>query len=177
MIFFGVDPGTNATGYGVIDVRDNTVRWKDSGVIVPSARTSLPEKLETIYNRLLEKMQEHGPNCVCVEQAFYAKNVHTTLILGHARGVALLAARKCGAAVAEFSPLEIKKAVVGNGHATKDQVLYMINALLSPTATHERLDAYDALAAALCAYYHHGNTELAAALSQAPRTRKVRIRV
>jgi crossover junction endodeoxyribonuclease RuvC len=157
MVFFGVDPGTNATGYGVIDVRENTVRWKDSGVVVPAARASLPEKLETIYDRLHAKMQEHGPACVCVEQAFYAKNVHTTLILGHARGVALLAARKCGATVVEFSPLEIKKAVVGNGHATKDQVLYMINALLSPTSGCERLDASDALAAALCAYYHYGN--------------------
>jgi crossover junction endodeoxyribonuclease RuvC len=91
---------------------------------------------------------------VCIEEAFYAKNVHTTLLLGQARGVALLAAVQSGAAVAEYSPREIKKSVVGNGNAEKCQVEFMIKALLSLRGETYPADAYDALAAAVCDFRH-----------------------
>jgi crossover junction endodeoxyribonuclease RuvC len=153
-IFFGIDPGTSGTGYGVVSVVNNTVRWVNSGVICPPRTVGLEMKLEWIFDRLCDKLSAHSPSCVCIEQAFYGKNARTALVLGLARGITLLAARKSGAAVVEFSPLEIKKSVVGNGNATKEQVAFMIKTLLSPPISHERLDAYDALAAALCAFYH-----------------------
>jgi crossover junction endodeoxyribonuclease RuvC len=154
MILFGVDPGTAITGYGVIRIADNTVSWIDSGVISTRKHDDLPGKLAAIYDGLTEKIQFHAPERVCIEQAFYAKNVHTTLILGHARGVAMLAAKKAGAAILEFSPREIKKAIVGNGNAVKEQVEYMVKMLLSPPREHAQADAYDALATALCGWYH-----------------------
>ena len=155
MIIFGIDPGTAITGYGVIRIVNNTVSWVDSGVIVTPAKANLADRLEVIYDGLTEKIQRHAPARVCIEQAFYAKNVHTTLILGHARGVAMLAAKKAGADIAEYSPREIKKSVVGNGNADKEQVAYMVKMLLSPPREHSHPDAYDALAAALCGYYHY----------------------
>ena len=154
MIFAGIDPGTNITGYGIIRVDGNRVSWVDSGVIKTNAHDSLSGKLEAIYDGVLGIFGTHKPDCVSVEQAFYAKNVHTTLILGHARGVILLAAQKAGAALLEFSPREIKKAVVGNGNAQKEQVEYMIKMIVQPQGKQMLPDAYDALAAALCGYYN-----------------------
>jgi crossover junction endodeoxyribonuclease RuvC len=94
------------------------------------------------------------PERVCVEQAFYAKNVHTSMILGHARGVALLAAQQCGALVTEYTPREVKKALVGTGAAEKQQVAYMVKMLLKPPVVHLQSDAYDALGIALCDFFH-----------------------
>ncbi|MBD3393619.1 MAG: crossover junction endodeoxyribonuclease RuvC, partial [Chitinivibrionales bacterium] len=155
MTFLGVDPGTAITGYGVIRADGNTVFWVDSGIIRPPSGATLAEKLEVIYDGLCERIVSHMPSCVCVEQAFYGRNARTALVLGCARGLALLAARKSGAVVMEFSPTEIKKTVVGNGNAAKDQVSYMVQTLLSPGEKHAQADAYDALAAALCAFYHY----------------------
>lgn len=155
-VFLGVDPGTNVTGFGVISVHNNTVVWEDCGVIAMPARADLSEKLACIFDGLLERIQRHRPAWVSIEQAFYAKNARTALVLGHARGVALLAAAKAGARVVEYTPREIKKALVGNGNATKEQVSYMVAMLLGSRAQHPMADASDALAAALCAYYHCG---------------------
>jgi crossover junction endodeoxyribonuclease RuvC len=156
MIIFGIDPGTAITGYGVIKTNNNSVSWVDSGVIVTKANSSLEIRLERIFDTLTEKIKLHNPQRVCIEEAFYGKNVHTTLVLGHARGVAMLAAVKAGAAVSEYSPREIKKSVTGNGNATKEQVAYMVKMLLSPPCTHEHTDAYDALAVALCDFHCAG---------------------
>ncbi len=155
MIFFGIDPGTAVTGFGVIATEGNTLTYKDSGVINIDKKASLSEKLENIYDGLLCRMGECQPSCVSIEQAFYAKNVQTTLILGHARGVALLAAQKIGAQVLEFTPREIKKAVVGNGNAQKDQVEYMVKMILGISKTKTRSDEFDALATAICAFNHY----------------------
>ncbi|MFP4416797.1 MAG: crossover junction endodeoxyribonuclease RuvC [Chitinivibrionales bacterium] len=162
-VFFGVDPGSNLCGFGAIQVQNNTVRWLDSGVISTRGAKCLAQKLECIYDGLVEKIYRYSPGCVCVEEAFYAKNVHTTLVLGHARGAVLLAAQKTGARILEYSPREIKKTVVGNGNATKDQVGYMIKMLLSPPPDRQQVDACDALAAALCGYYTHRTAHVFAA--------------
>jgi crossover junction endodeoxyribonuclease RuvC len=154
VVYFGIDPGTAVTGFGVVKTLDNAVSWLDSGVIRLASSLRIEEKLEKIFDSLSAKLTEHSPACVCVEQAFYGKNAHTSLVLGLSRGVALLAAKKCGAGVVEFSPLEIKKAVTGNGNATKDQVGYMVKVMLSPPDRKSLSDEYDALAAALCAFYH-----------------------
>lgn len=154
MVFFGIDPGTAITGYGIIRYTQNKLLFEDAGVIATQATTSLAEKLELIYDGLCLKMAAYKPNCVCIEQAFYAKNVRTTLVLGHARGIALLAAKKSGAQIVEFSPREIKKAVVGNGNASKEQVTYMVKTILNLTGSNLRSDIYDALGASICAFNH-----------------------
>ncbi|MBN1576191.1 MAG: crossover junction endodeoxyribonuclease RuvC [Chitinispirillaceae bacterium] len=150
MIVFGIDPGTAITGYGVIRAEKSSVVWIDSGVIITRPSSFLADRLEQIYDTLTDKMRQHAPGRVCIEEAFYGKNVHTTLVLGHSRGVAMLAAKKAGAVVAEYSPRQIKKAVTGNGNAAKEQVAYMIKMLLSPPDVHAQTDAYDALAVAMC---------------------------
>lgn len=159
MIFFGVDPGTIITGYGIIRTIDNTMKFEDAGVIKLKPKSSIQEKLEYIFDELTDKFKEYKPDCVCVEQAFYAKNVNTTLVLGQVRGVALLAARKSGIDVVEFTPKEIKKAVVGNGNATKDQVEYMVKTLLRMPDKKIESDMYDALAAAICAFNNYSKVK------------------
>lgn len=150
MIIFGIDPGTAITGYGVIKIVNNSVTWMDSGVIGTKPSMFLAERLEVIYDALYSKMKMLEPDRVCIEEAFYGKNVHTTLVLGHSRGVAMLAARKNGTVITEYSPREIKKAITGNGNATKEQVAYMVQMLVAPPEKHTQTDAYDALAVAIC---------------------------
>jgi len=162
MIILGIDPGTAVTGYGVIEVKNNSVSWVDCGIIATDAKSPLPERLQSIHSAIEQCLTRHGPERVAIEQAFYAKNVHTTLLLGHARGVLMLAAQNAGALIAEYSPREIKKAVTGNGNAEKSQVEYMVRMLLSPPAVSLRSDAYDALAVALCDFYHAGMRGIAA---------------
>ena len=152
MVIFGIDPGSNITGYGVIRVSGNRVTWVDSGAIRTPQGGGLPEKLVSIFDGLTDLMERHAPQWVCIEEAFYAKNVHTTLVLGHARGVAMLAAQRAGAAIAEYSPRAIKQAVVGKGGASKEQVAYMVKVILSPPEGRDQADACDALAAALCGF-------------------------
>lgn len=160
MVYFGIDPGTSVTGYGIISTDDNTVSYADSGVIRTKPKMEISGKLEMIYDGLLEKMKVWIPDYVCIEQAFYAKNVNTTLVLGQARGVAILAARKSGAQVVEFTPREIKKAVVGNGNALKDQVEYMVKMILRLPDTKTEPDEFDALAASICAFNNSRLTEI-----------------
>lgn len=160
MIIFGIDPGTAVTGYGVIEARGTSVSCKACGTITTASRSPLAARLQQIYDRIALELDACRPQRVAIEQAFYAKNVHTTLLLGHARGVLMLAARQCGAEVAEYSPREIKKAVTGSGGAEKTQVTYMVKALLSPPAEYEHSDAYDALAVALCDFFHAGNRSI-----------------
>jgi len=160
MIIMGIDPGTAVTGYGVISVSGNAVSWVDSGAIVTDTSEPLSQRLLMIYDGLSKKINEHSPGRVAVEEAFYGKNVHTTLVLGHARGVAMLAAAQRGCGVFEYSPREIKRAVTGNGNASKDQVEYMVKTLLRPGDGKMRQDAYDALAAAMCDFYNMGRGTL-----------------
>ena len=160
MIILGIDPGTAATGYGVIRVVNNTVSWVDSGVIVSDSSMPLSERLLRIYEGIRQKLTEHEPHRVCIEEAFYAKNVHTTLVLGHARGVAMLAAAQAGCEGSEYSPREIKKSVTGSGNAQKEQVEYMVKMILNPPCGKMRQDAYDALAVAMCDFYNMGRAAL-----------------
>jgi crossover junction endodeoxyribonuclease RuvC len=152
MIIMGIDPGTAITGYGVIRVEGNRVSWVDSGVIKTAAGAELASKLLQIFDGLSAKIEQFKPHVACIEQAFFAKNVHTTLILGHARGVAMLAAARSAVSVEEYSPREVKKTLVGNGAASKDQVEYMVKFMLSPPGQHQHSDAYDALAVALTGF-------------------------
>ena len=163
MVILGIDPGTAVTGYGVIKIVNNTVSWVDSGVFVTKTSTPLHERLTFIYEGVRAKIAEHTPQRVAVEEAFYGKNVHTTLVLGHARGVIMLAAAQSACEIAEYSPREIKKAVTGNGNADKDQVEYMVKALLKPPGGKMKTDAYDALAAAMCDFHNMGRKSILSA--------------
>jgi crossover junction endodeoxyribonuclease RuvC len=160
LIILGVDPGTAVTGYGVIRAAGNAVSWVDSGVIATDTSMPLCERLLRIYNGISAKLSEHAPRRVAVEEAFYGKNVHTTLVLGHARGVAMLAAAQRGCEVSEYSPREIKKSVTGSGGAAKEQVEYMVKMLLRPPDGKMRQDAYDALAVAVCDFHNMGRASL-----------------
>ena len=146
----GVDPGTRATGYGFIDLQGSRCRCLDFGAVRPPGKARLEQRLATIYSELSTLIEHHAPAAVAVEGVFHAVNVRSALTLGHARGVVLLAAAQHGVAISEFSPLEIKKAVVGFGRAEKHQVQLMVQRLLSLPEPPEPHDASDALAAALC---------------------------
>ena len=150
MLILGIDPGTANTGYGV--VRGGGAAQPtlvECGVIRTRARDPLPARLREIYEGVRELLDRHRPDAVSVEDVFYAKNVRTTVVLGHARGVILLAAEQAGLAVNEFAPSEIKKAVVGTGAATKEQVQFMLTRLLRLKSVPQPADAADGVAAAL----------------------------
>ena len=150
MIVLGIDPGTATTGYGVVR-GDGSVPSAliECGVIRTRPRDPLAARLTEIHAGIAELIVQHRPDAVAVEDVFYSRNVRTSLVLGHARGVILLAAQQAGVAIAEYPPAEIKKAVVGTGAATKEQVQFMITRLLRLKAAPHPSDASDGVAAAL----------------------------
>ena len=149
----GVDPGTAATGYGVVSGDASSARLVECGVVRTDPAQDLSSRLVAIYEGISEVVERHEPDCLAVEGVFYARNVRTTLILGHARGVILLAAKLRGVDVFEYPPAEIKKAVVGAGAASKDQVQFMVARLLRLKEPPQPSDAADAVAAALAHIY------------------------
>lgn len=155
MVIVGVDPGSRVTGYGVIQVRGNRYRCLDFGGIHTGGQAkAVGDRLKQIYSQVSALLSRYDPDSVAVEEVFYAANVKSALILGHARGVVLLAAAEAGVPLVEYSPLEIKKSVVGYGRADKRQVQLMVSRLLGLTRPPEPLDAADALAIALCHAFH-----------------------
>lgn len=165
MRIFGIDPGSMRTGYGCIETggsRQSLIRPSliTCGAITPPAGSSFPDKLHCIHDTLVRVIRETAPDCVSVENLFHARNVRSALQLGHARGVALLAAVQAGVAIVEYTPAEIKLAVVGYGRADKTQVQHMVKLLLGLDELPKPHDAADALAAALC-HSHSGTTALA----------------
>lgn len=150
MIVLGVDPGTAVTGYGVVKSEGSAPPvLLECGVIRTKPREPLAKRLLSIHEGITDIIERHRPDCVCVEDVFYARNVRTTVVLGHARGVIMLAAAEAGLEVHEFPPTEIKKAVVGSGAATKAQVQFMVARLLRLKTVPEPADAADGVAAAL----------------------------
>lgn len=145
----GIDPGTAVTGYGVVRREGTLVALTECGVLRTRPRDPLPARLAEIYEGVRELIARHQPDAVCVEDVFYAKNVRTTVVLGHARGVILLAAQQAGLPVHEMPPAVIKKAVTGTGNATKEQVQFMVAKLLRLKKAPEPADASDGVAAAL----------------------------
>ncbi len=150
MIILGVDPGTNFTGFGIINQEKNTFTHVQNGIIkLPSSKT-LPFKLEIIYNEIDKIIKTYKPDEFAIETAFYGKNVQSAMKIGYARGVSLLAAVHNQIPTSEYSPREIKKSVVGTGAASKEQVSFMIKTLLEIKNSIMRHDESDALAVALC---------------------------
>jgi crossover junction endodeoxyribonuclease RuvC len=146
----GIDPGSQATGYGVIDTDGQRHELVELGVIRTPANLSFPQKLHFIHRRITEVVESSAPDQVVVENLFYATNVKSALKLGHVRGVVLIPGVARGLPVFEYSPLEVKQAVVGYGRADKSQVQKMVALLLALAVPPEPDDVADALAVALC---------------------------
>jgi crossover junction endodeoxyribonuclease RuvC len=150
LIVLGIDPGTQVTGYGVIRGASlASVSLVECGVIRTQARDPLPSRLREIFDGVTQLLERHRPDVLSIEDVFYARNVRTTVTLGHARGVILLAGERAGVRVHEMAPAEIKKAVVGSGAATKEQVQFMLTRLLRLKTVPKPSDAADGVAAAL----------------------------
>ena len=156
MKVLGVDPGTAVTGYGVIETGNGHVagespfgRLIECGVIKLAKRGPLARRLHQLHEGIVELIAKHRPTALALEDAFYHKNVRTTLVLGHARGVVLLAAQQAGLDIAEYAPATIKKTVAGAGGAAKGQVAAMVMRLLRLRQAPKPSDAADGVAVAL----------------------------
>jgi crossover junction endodeoxyribonuclease RuvC len=147
---FGIDPGSERTGYGCVEDIGGRHVLVICGSLAGPSNAAFPEKLRAIHSGLAALLSHHRPDCVAVENIFYARNVRSALKLGHARGVALLAASEAGLPVVEYAPAEIKRAVVGYGRAEKHQVQQMVKLLLGLDAPPAPHDVADALAVAIC---------------------------
>jgi crossover junction endodeoxyribonuclease RuvC len=162
---FGIDPGSERTGYGCIDTDGSRHRLVACGAISVPTRAAFAERLLAIHEGLRALLLEHHPDCVAIEDVFHARNVRSALKLGHARGVALLAATQAGVPVVAYTPAEVKRAVVGYGRAEKHQVQQMVCLLLGLASAPSPYDASDALAIAIC---HLHNRHPASVRSPAP---------
>lgn len=160
----GLDPGLQHTGWGIIEADGNRLRWVADGALHSTTALSLSERLQQIYRGLTEVIDRYQPDEAAVEETFVNKNPASTLKLGQARGVVMLAPAMAGLLVAEYQPTLIKKAVVGTGTANKDQVGMMVKTLL-PGCMVATADAADALAVAIC-HSHHRASARALALAQ-----------
>jgi crossover junction endodeoxyribonuclease RuvC len=150
MIILGVDPGTLITGFGVIEVERRKYSVLTYGVVKNLGSYSMPLRLKKIYECLCQIIGRYHPDEFAIETAFYGKNAQSALKIGHARGVSILAAVNHEIPTTEYSPREIKKAVTGNGAASKHQVRYMVKSTLGLREAPKLLDASDALAVTLC---------------------------
>ena len=149
-VILGVDPGSLITGYGVIEAHRGRMKVLAADAVRNDSRTSLPLRLKSIFSALEGVIAEWHPDELAIETAFYGKNAQSALKLGHARGAAMLAAVLRGIPAREYSPREVKKAVTGNGNASKEQVQYMVKCLLHLKQTPKYFDTTDALAVAIC---------------------------
>ena len=149
MIILGIDPGTARLGYGVV-AGGPEPRASEFGVVETRPDRPMPERLLLLFDRLGELFDVHRPDVVAVEQLFFARNVTTAIAVGQARGVVLLAAARAGVPVVEYTPAEVKQAVVGFGRADKEQMQEMVRLLLGLEHPPHPDDAADALAVALC---------------------------
>ncbi len=169
MKIFGIDPGSERTGYGCVETVGSRHQIITCGAIRTSASASFPEKLLQIHAGLVTLIAECQPDCVAIENLFHAVNASSALKLGHARGVAMLAAVQANLPVFEYTPAEVKRAVVGYGRAEKQQVQHMVKLILGLATIPTPHDASDALAIAIC----HGHSIIpgAPAPARGPRRR------
>src|SRR5271157_3940927 len=158
MRVFGIDCGTECTGYGIVEwddaARNPQLVWLGAGGIRLPKKDPLPQRLALVYTSLLALLEAHQPDVVAIEEVFYSVNAKSALKLGQVRGVALLAAATAQLPTAEYAPLKIKSTVTGYGLAQKEQVQFMVARLLNLTSVPEPADAADALAIAICHIHH-----------------------
>jgi len=154
MRVLGIDPGSETTGWGVIEADGRGYRLVECGVVRALSGQKLPARLLRIANALEEIIERHAPDACAIEDGFLATNVKVTLKLGQVRGVAMLVAERAAIEIHEYSPRLVKQTVVGHGNAEKFQVQQMVKTLLSLSAIPEPHDAADALAVAICHSNH-----------------------
>jgi len=150
MRVLGIDPGTATTGYGIVDSKGSRLRYIAHGAITTPAGQQFSTRLKTIFEEVTRLIEKHAPDAVAIEKIYFSQNVTTGIAVAQARGVIALAAELAGKPIGEFSPLEVKNAVVGYGKATKQQVQEMVKILLTLEARPKPDDAADALALAIC---------------------------
>ncbi len=150
MRIFGIDPGSQRTGYGCVESDGRRHQLIICGAITAAAADPFPQRLARIHHELTALLASCRPDCVAVENLFHGVNARSALKLGHARGVALLAAVEAGCVIVEYTPAEVKRAIVGYGRADKRQVQGMVKLLLGLAAPPSPHDAADALAVAIC---------------------------
>jgi len=150
MIIMGIDPGFAITGYGIVKYEGNKFSVIDYGAITTEASMKLPQRLLMLSNKLDELIARYKPDAISIEELFFNKNIKTALTVGHGRGVAVLSAAKSGIDVYEYTPLQVKQAVVGYGRAEKSQIQQMIKVILNLDEIPKPDDVADALAVAIC---------------------------
>ena len=168
MRLLGLDPGLQRTGWGLIEAHGNGLRFLAAGIVATDPAHGLASRLDALYRGLQEVVARHRPDAAAVEETVVNVNADSSLKLGHARGVVMLAAAHAGLEVTEYAAKTIKRSVVGTGAAQKRQVAMMVRMLL-PGSGRVSGDAADALAVALChAHHHHAQTRLLDALARPP---------
>jgi len=154
LLILGVDPGIAIMGYGLVKYEANRFTVIDYGAITTDAGINMSPRLTIIYDRLVDIIERYNPDAFAIEELFFNKNIKTALTVGHARGVAVLAGSKSGVQVYEYTPLQVKQAVVGYGRADKNQMQQMVKVILNLGEIPKPDDVADALAVAIC----HGNS-------------------
>ncbi|HFE51966.1 MAG TPA: crossover junction endodeoxyribonuclease RuvC [Bacteroidetes bacterium] len=152
-----IDPGTSTAGYALLDWEAGKAEVLKAGVIRQKPRQALSERLVVLYDRVEELIRTYRPGVLAIEDVFFARNVRSSLKLGEARGVVIVAAARQGLEIAEYSPAEVKQAVAGHGAASKEQIQRMVATLLGLTEVPKPSDVADALAIALC-HCHRQNS-------------------
>ena len=160
MIVLGIDPGLRKTGFGVLSVSNDKPKLIDYGIIEPNKDEKISKRLFTIYNDINQLVEMFCPNVFSIEDIFYGRNVKSALLLGQARGIAMLCAAKHDIPVFEYSAKKVKKAITGNGNADKTQLQYMIKQIFKLKQIPTPLDASDAIGIALCYIYQTRINEL-----------------
>ena len=150
MRILGIDPGVGTVGFGVIDAEKGRNSYVACGAITTPPNTPLSPRLDMIYNDLNELIVTFSPDAISVEELFFSKNITTGIAVAHGRGVILLSCYRSGVPVFEYTPMQVKQAVVGYGNAKKNQVIYMVQRLLNMKSPPKPDDAADALALAIC---------------------------
>jgi crossover junction endodeoxyribonuclease RuvC len=164
VLILGIDPGTAITGYGLVNEEEGALALVECGAITTPSGQPLPERLQIIYQGLVEVIDQHQPAAAAVEELFFSRNVRTALSVGHARGVTLLALVNAGLPIYEYKPLEVKQAIAGYGGADKRQVQEMVRMLLDLDSVPQPDDAADAVAVAVC---HIHSARMAALIADA----------
>lgn len=155
MLLMGIDPGTATTGFGVIEGQGARAKMVDYGTITTPVGMAMPERLVVINRELMKLLDKYSPSAVAVEQLFFHKNTKTALSVAQSRGVLVMTAAAAGIPIAEYTPLQVKQAVVGYGNASKKQVQLMVQAILNLKTLPRPDDAADALAIAICHLHSH----------------------
>lgn len=150
MRILGIDPGYAILGWGVIDMKGNHFKVVDYGAVTTDSKMEMPDRLKVLYNSLMDIITEYEPDVASIEELFFNTNAKTAILVGQARGVAVLACANSGLEIEEYTPLQIKQGLVGYGRAEKKQVQQMVKTILNLKEVPKPDDTADALAAAVC---------------------------